>query len=108
MANSSHALAHKIFILDAELQKPLASENRRKIVENLVKDLLSTLDMKELGPLSFYDATDLDFPGWSFVQPITTSHITGHYFFEEKTGKADIHIDIYSCKEFEWEDVVPM
>src|SRR3989339_521931 len=78
---SSIALLHHHFILD--------------------EDLLSTLKMKKLGPLEIYPATDLLAPGWSFLQPITTSHISGHYF-DEPNGQPHIHMDIYSCQGFDW------
>lgn len=56
--------------------------------------------MEKLGPLEIYDAVDPTYPGWSFIQPITTSHISGHYF-EEKNQPSHIRMDVYSCKEFD-------
>ncbi len=67
--------------------------------------LLSSLRMEELGPLQVYPALDLRAPGWSFIQPITTSHIAGHYF--EKPGKfPHIRMDIYSCSSVNWRKVI--
>lgn len=98
-------LIHEHFILDAELKGPLDFEKRQEITTKLIKQLMKNLGMEELGPLEIYDATDADYPGWSFIQPITTSHISGHYF-EEKGKPSHIHMDIYSCKSFEWEKII--
>ncbi len=99
------SLSHEHFILDAELEDHLDFQQRAPITEALARDLLAGLQMEELGPLQIYDATDDLFPGWSFIQPITTSHISGHYF-EEKSGTSHIHMDIYSCAHFDWKAVV--
>ncbi len=98
-------LIHKILIIDAEIKAPLDFYRRQKITEDFVNELLNKIHMEKLGALQFLDATDEQFPGWSFVQPITTSHISGHYF-EDTSGHSNIHIDLYSCKEFDWEMVV--
>lgn len=91
-------LRHETFILDAELVTALDESNMKKITTNFIKELLDVLGMEELASLGIYPAVDLRAPGWSFIQPITTSHISGHYF--EKPGKSPhIHIDIYSCSE---------
>lgn len=55
--------------------------------------------MDKLGELKIYGAKDLTAPGWSFIQPITTSHISGHYF---ESSKPSIHIDVYSCKSIDY------
>ncbi len=105
-ATASHAtLSHEHFILDAELSSSLDFSNRKLMTENLAADLLAGLGMEELGPLQIYDATDKQFPGWSFIQPITTSHISGHYF-EETIDASHIHMDIYSCTPFDWKTVM--
>jgi hypothetical protein len=98
-------LSHEHFIIDAILKKTLNFDERKKITENLISDLLKTLKMIKLGKLEIYDATDDKFPGWSFIQPITTSHISGHYF-EESDIPSHIHLDIYSCKSFDWKLVI--
>lgn len=58
--------------------------------------ILIALGMKALGDLAFFNAVDARAPGWSFVLPITTSHISGHYFDDEKPN---IRVDIYSCNK---------
>ncbi|HVW66636.1 MAG TPA: S-adenosylmethionine decarboxylase [Candidatus Peribacteraceae bacterium] len=100
-------LQHEMFILDAYLKKALNQSNMDEITRSLINDLLSTLGMEELGPLQIYPAADLRAPGWSFIQPITTSHISGHYF-EEANKPSHLHMDIYSCKSFEWQEVIDL
>jgi hypothetical protein len=83
----------------------LNPKNYRASTKRLVDDLLKSLGMEKLGPLQIYWATDQRAPGWSFIQPITTSHISGHYF--EKPGKSPhIHIDIYSCDKVNYRKVL--
>jgi len=72
--------------------------------ESFVKDLLVATDMKPLGPLIWSGAEDLDFPGQSFVQMITTSHLSLHYFSDIN----EIYFDLYSCKDFNPEKVVEL
>jgi hypothetical protein len=103
--DSGFALRHEIFILDANLLTALDQTHMKPITRTLIDALLHVLGLEELGPLELYPATDLRAPGWSFLQPITTSHISGHYF--EKPGKAPhIHMDIYSCDAVEWQKIV--
>jgi len=98
-------LIHNHFILDADLKNLLDITNKNNLTELLVNSLMDMLGMEPLGKLEIYDATDLNYPGWSFIQPITTSHISGHYF-EEKHKFSHIHLDIYSCKTFDWKSAV--
>ena len=81
---------------------PDFKELPRADTERFVKRLLAEIDMKPLGPLNWADAEDLEFPGQSFVQMITTSHCSLHYFSETN----DIYFDLYSCREFDTEKVV--
>lgn len=98
-------LSHQILILDLKLNEYVIQENVKLFVQSLITELLNELNMKELGEFEFYPATDVEYPGWSFIQPITTSHISGHYFeYEDK--KASLHVDIYSCKKFDFENVI--
>jgi S-adenosylmethionine/arginine decarboxylase-like enzyme len=99
------AIKHEIFLLDANLTSALDQSQMEPITRGLVRDLMAALGLEELGKLELYPALDLRAPGWSFVQPITTSHITGHYF--EKPGNhPHIHLDIYSCDSIEWKGIV--
>ncbi|MDO8648745.1 MAG: hypothetical protein Q7R81_03090 [Candidatus Peregrinibacteria bacterium] len=99
------SLQHEHFMIDANLRMPLNEESKYSETMSLVADLLIALGMSELGKLELYSATDLRAPGWSFIQPITTSHISAHYF--EKPGlKPHIHMDIYSCMGFDWRKAI--
>ena len=77
--------------------------NRDKIAdrENLrafVKTLVDEIDMQAYGEpvLEHFATHDAEKAGYSLVQLIETSSITGH--FVEKNG--DAYIDIFSCKPF--------
>lgn len=104
-AKGDNELVHEHFILDANLGEALSYRNRNEITEKLVFSLMEALKMHPLGKLETYDATDPQYPGWSFIQPITTSHISGHYF-EESEKPSHLHLDIYSCKIFDWNEVI--
>ena len=93
-------LIHQMMMLDADLTQPVANAAGSRLVRRLVDRLLAELGMTELGDLEFFEAVDLSAPGWSFIQPITTSHISGHYF-EMPDEPPRIHIDIYSCRPFD-------
>lgn len=101
-------LSHEMFILDANLAKALDREKMNEITGNLIKDLLEHLGMMELGPLEIFNSTDPRAPGWSFIQPITTSHISGHYFIKPDDTNPNIHMDFYSCKPFDWKTIIPI
>jgi hypothetical protein len=90
---------HLYFAIDAHLETELNEMRKDDLTNHLIDALLEALDMKILGPLQIYDATDLTAPGWSFIQPITTSHISGHYFCIPNE-RPHIHIDIYTVKPF--------
>lgn len=57
-----------------------------------MKELLVAADMKALGPLAYSGAGNPDFPGQSFVQMITTSHSSLHFF----PDTSEIYFDLYS------------
>ena len=83
--------------------KALPKDDARRFVERLLKEI----NMKPLGPLNWADAEDLDFPGQSFVQMITTSHCSLH-LFTHKDGSNEIYFDLYSCKPFDADKVVSL
>ncbi len=105
MPAADFVLEHHVLILDATMRRPFAMGKGPATAAILLKSLLARLGMQELSPLGMYPATDLRFPGFSFVQPITTSHIAGHYF-EERDAPPHIHMDIYSCKRFDWRQAI--
>ena len=79
----------------------------REETQRFVDKLLKAIHMKPLGPLNWADAEDLDFPGQSFVQMITTSHCSLH-FFAHTDGTNEIYFDLYSCKPFDHAKVVSL
>jgi len=81
---------------------PKFLELPREKAQEFVHDLMRITDMKPLGPLNWSDAVDLDFPGQSFVQMITTSHCSLHFFADTN----EIYFDLYSCKQYDHERVV--
>jgi len=105
-AITSHfTLQHEIFILDSYLKKPLPTHNKRAFVQGFIDELLTALRMEPLAPLQIFDAVDNRAPGYSFIIPITTSHISGHYF--EKPGKhPHIRMDVYSCASVNWRKLI--
>ena len=64
--------------------------------------------MKLLAPMSVSPATDLEAPGFSGVQELTTSHTSFHYFWEPNAPvkNPNVHIDLYSCAPFEFMDII--
>jgi S-adenosylmethionine/arginine decarboxylase-like enzyme len=95
-------LTHLHLTINAKIKN--AKEVPKKRAESFVKDLLEVAGMKALGPLIWSDAADLDFPGQSFVQMITTSHCSLHFFSEKK----EIYFDLYSCKQFDPEKIIKL
>jgi S-adenosylmethionine decarboxylase len=73
-------------------------------IRSFVKTLVETIGMKAFGaPVLEHFAEHLpDAAGYSLVQLIETSAITGH--FCDRSG--DAYIDIFSCKDFEAEIAV--
>jgi hypothetical protein len=104
-AASHFKLEHEILVLDAYLKEYLDPSQMEPWTRKFIDSLLGALRMEELGSLQIYHATDLRAPGWSFIQPITTSHIAGHYF--EKPGKhPHIRLDLYSCASINYRKVI--
>jgi hypothetical protein len=83
--------------------KALPKDEAQRFVDKLLK----AINMKPLGPLNWSDAEDLDFPGQSFVQMITTSHCSLH-LFTHTDGTNELYFDLYSCKKFDTEKVVSL
>ena len=73
--------------------RELPKADAQRFVDRLMKEI----NMKPLGPLVWSPAEDLEFPGQSFVQMITTSHCSLHYFSDTK----EIYFDLYSCRSFD-------
>jgi S-adenosylmethionine/arginine decarboxylase-like enzyme len=70
-------------------------------ISRFVETLVETIDMKAYGPpvLEHFAEHVPEAAGYSLVQLIETSAITGH--FCDRSG--DAYIDIFSCKDFQAE-----
>ena len=102
---SNVSLRHEIFVLDAFLCAALDCGDRERITREFLRDMLHTLGMQPLAPADIFPATDERAPGWSFIQPITTSHVSAHYF--ARPGRLpNLRLDAYSCEPFDWQAVV--
>lgn len=98
-------LVHHILVLDAFLTEPLDCRRYVEITRHFIDDVLTVLDMQPLGELGIFPAVDKRAPGWSFIQPITTSHISAHYF--EKPGRMpNIRLDAYSCESIDRDQLI--
>ena len=100
-------LTHMHLTVNARVD-PAFLELPKEKAQQFINELMKLTNMKPLGPLNWSDAVDLDFPGQSFVQMITTSHSSLHFFRDEKGAgeNNEIYFDLYSCKEFSYKDVV--
>lgn len=103
--HESLQLVHEILVLDAFLTKPLDQRHYESITRDFVSDLLDALGMETLGALGIFPAVDQREPGWSFIQPITTSHVSAHYF-ENPSHRPHIRIDAYSCASIDWATLI--
>jgi S-adenosylmethionine/arginine decarboxylase-like enzyme len=74
----------------------IQSVTNRVNIYNFIKELVPAIDMVAFGePMIEHFATHAeDKAGWSFVQMIETSSITGHLV----DHNGDAYIDIFSCK----------
>jgi S-adenosylmethionine decarboxylase len=73
-------------------------------VENFIRTLVQTIDMKPIGePIMVYVDEDGQ-KGVTGVQIITTSTITFH---GDDEGKA-VYLDVFSCKEFDMNTVLQL
>ncbi|MEM4272451.1 MAG: S-adenosylmethionine decarboxylase [Candidatus Bilamarchaeaceae archaeon] len=94
-------LTHLHLAVNAKID-PSFSQLPKDRAQEFVDRLMVVTDMKPLGPLNWSDAVDLDFPGQSFVQMITTSHSSLHFFADTN----EIYFDLYSCKEYDPQKVI--
>ena len=102
---SSQTLVHEMLVLDAFLEDPLAQSRYQSITHLFVAELLDVLGMEALGELGIWPAVDEREPGWSFIQPITTSHVSAHYF-ENPGGRPHLRLDAYSCASIDCRELV--
>lgn len=99
---------HKIFLLDGTLESLLDESNPQEFAHHYFEELLATIGMQPLAPMSVSPAADLKAPGFSGIQELTTSHTSFHYFWEPDVPDPhpNIHIDLYSCAPFSHTDVI--
>lgn len=72
--------------------------NNRDHIADFIKTLVERIDMTLAGePQIEFLLPGTHNEGYSFVQMITTSSITGHLVSQSRTG----YIDIFSCKPFD-------
>ena len=71
-----------------------------KRIKDFVEKLCSEINMNRHGPTYIDRFGYGDLEGYSFMQFIETSSITGH--FDEQKGSSNLaFIDIFSCKDFD-------
>lgn len=70
-----------------------------EVIRHFVKDLVVAIDMKAYGEptLEHFAEHVPEAAGYSLVQLIETSAITGHFC----DASGDAYIDIFSCKDFD-------
>lgn len=78
----------------------------KEMISVFVKELVEAIDMKAYGePIIVHFAENsYDAVGYSLVQLIETSAITGHF----SDNNRDAYLDIFSCKSFDKETVIAM
>ncbi len=74
----------------------IASVTDAKNIERFVIELVKEIDMKRFGEATIVHFGSEHLTGYSLMQLIETSSITGH--FVDQNG--DAYIDIFSCKPF--------
>lgn len=99
---------HRIFLLDAHLESLVDESNPSEFCEFYFNEVMEATQMKPLAPMSVCPTMDPRAPGFSGVQPLTTSHTSFHYFWEPQTpgGDPNVHLDLYSCSPFSYEDII--
>ena len=83
-------------IMNARRCQSLAISSPRTI-EHFTADLVRRIDMKAFGKPLLYHFGEGNKAGYTLVQLIETSNITGH--FCDETG--DAYLDVFSCKSFD-------
>ena len=100
---SSGELCHLHLMLNAKIAKQVSPLSRERC-DRFVEKLLRAVDMERLCDMCYSDATDPGYPGQSFVQMITTSHCSLHYF----SDRDEIYFDLYSCKKYDPDRVIEL
>jgi|SRR5882757_8841620 len=82
----------------------IESIKSKENLKNFLTVLVKRIEMVSFGPpmIEHFATHDPEKAGYSIVQLIETSNITGH--FVDKTG--DAYIDVFSCLQFQPDDVI--
>jgi len=88
-------------ILDCK-QGDVGSVRDPKIIEKFVIELVEEIDMQRFGDPVIVHFGSEHLTGYSLMQLIETSSITGH--FVDQNG--DAYLDIFSCKPFSQETAI--
>lgn len=77
----------------------MAQMSSRANIYNFVKKLITNIDMTAHGEpvIEFFAENDPSKAGYSFMQLIVTSSITGHFVDKDR----HIYLDVFSCKPFD-------
>jgi S-adenosylmethionine/arginine decarboxylase-like enzyme len=87
-------------LLNARKCVPVTIRSNR-LIEDFTRELVRKIDMVPYGNPQIVMFGTGNKKGYTLVQLIETSNITGH--FVEETN--DMYLDVFSCKEFEPETV---
>ena len=106
MWNRGRTMQHwgKHLIIDAQgcdIQRVTDPE----YIKHFTKELVRQIQMVAYGEpqvVHFADGTDL--AGWTMIQLIETSCITGHFL----DHNGDLYLDVFSCKTFEEQVVIDL
>ena len=75
-------------------------------LESLVVKLCKTIKAQVLGgPMTYYCEQPPHNMGWTCFLAIKQSHIICHTWMDPVLIKEQLHLDIYSCKDFNIKDV---
>ncbi len=88
----------KHLILDLE-ECELSAISSREVIAAYAMSIVAEIEMTAYGDpvLEHFGHNDPVTSGWTLVQLIETSSITGHF----SEGKRSAHLDIFSCRPFD-------
>lgn len=76
---------------------PIHKITNKKIIHDFTIDLVKRIDMKAYGSPQIIHFGEGNKAGFTLVQLIETSNITGHFCDES----GDAYLDVFSCKSFD-------
>ena len=94
----------KHLVIDAKACK-LDRAKDPEYIKHFIKELVRMIEMVPYGePQLVHFAEGTDLAGWTVIQLIETSNITGHFL--DLNG--DLYLDVFSCKDFEEQRVIDL